>query len=57
MKQGKIQGLVEKCPHHSFTKWMQVHHFYNGLSAPMRTLIDALAGGAIKWRHIKFLRI
>ena len=26
---------------------MQVHHFYNGLSRPIRTLIDASAGGAI----------
>ena len=26
---------------------MQVHHFYNGLSRPTRTLIDAYAGGAI----------
>ena len=26
---------------------MQVHHFYNGLSRPTRTLIDAYVGGAI----------
>ena len=26
---------------------MQVHHFYNGLSRPIRTLIDATAKGAI----------
>ena len=26
---------------------MQVHHFYNGLSRPTRTLIDASAGGEI----------
>ena len=30
---------------------MQVHHFYNGLSAPTRTLIDASAGGAIMGRN------
>ena len=24
-----------------------MHHFYNGLSVPTRTLIDASAGGAI----------
>ena len=42
-----FKGLLRKCPYHSFTKWMQVHHFYNGLSHPNRTLIDASAGGAI----------
>ena len=26
---------------------MQVHHFCNGLSRPIRTLIDAYSGGAI----------
>ena len=36
-----------KCPNHNLPKWMQVHHFYNGLSVPTRTLIDAYAGGAI----------
>ena len=30
---------------------MQVHHFYNGLSAPTRTLIDASVGGAIMGRN------
>ena len=30
---------------------MQVHHFYNGLSHPTRTLIDASAGGAIMGKN------
>ena len=36
-----------KFPNHNLPKWMQVHHFYNGLSVPTRTLIDASMGGAI----------
>ena len=36
-----------KCPNHNLPKWMQVHHFYNGLSVPTRTMIDAYAGRAI----------
>ena len=28
-----------------------MHHFYNGLSAPMRTLIDASIGGAIMGKN------
>ena len=30
---------------------MQVHHFYNGLSRPTGTLIDAYAGGAIMGKN------
>ena len=43
--------MLRKCPHHSFTKWMQVHHFYTGLSRPTRILIDASTGGAIMGRN------
>ena len=43
--------MLRKYPHHSFTKWMQVHHFYNGLSRPTGTLIDAFAGGAIMGKN------
>ena len=47
----RFKDLLRKCPHHSFTKWMQVHHFYNGLSRPTRTLIDASARGAIMGKN------
>ena len=47
----RFKYLLRKCPHHSFTKWMQVHHFYNGLSRPTRTLIDASVGGAIMGKN------
>ena len=30
---------------------MQVHYFYNGLSHPTRTLIDASVGGAIMGKN------
>ena len=48
---GENQRFVEKFHHHSFTKWMKVHHFYNGLSHPTRTLIDASARGAIMGKN------
>ena len=47
----RFKDLLRKCPHHSFTKWIQVHHFYNGLSRPTRTLIDASTGGAIMGKN------
>ena len=47
----RFKDLLRKFPYHSFTKWMQVHHFYNGLSRPTRTLIDAYAGGVIMGKN------
>ena len=43
----RFKDFLRKFPHHIFAKWIQVHHFYNGLSRPTRTLIDASTGGAI----------
>ena len=47
----RFKDLLRNCPHHSFTKWIQVHNFYNGLSSPTRTLTDAFAGGAIMGKN------
>ena len=43
----RYKELLRKCHNHNLPKWMQVKHFYNGLSIPTRTLLDASAGGAI----------
>ena len=40
----RFHELLRKCPHHRLTKWMQMHTFYNGLSASARTIIDASTG-------------
>ena len=42
-----FKDILRKCPHHGLTKWMQVHHFYNGLIETIRTLLDASTGGAL----------
>ena len=47
----RFKDLLRKYPHQSFTKWMQVHLFYKGLSHPTRTLIDASVGGAIMGKN------
>ena len=54
----RYKDLLRKCPNHNLPKWMQVHHFYNGLSVPTETLIDASSGGAIlgKNRSIPYSR-
>ena len=43
----RFHKLLRKCPHHRLTRWMQVHTFYNGLRNATRTMIGALAGGAL----------
>ena len=43
----RYKDLLRKCPHHGLTKWMQVHHFYNGLTVTTRTLLDASTEGAL----------
>ena len=43
----RFHELLRRCPHHRLTKWMQVHTFYNCLSASAKTIIDALASGAL----------
>ena len=47
----RFKDLLRKCPHHCFNRWMQVHHFYNGLSRPTRTLIDTSTGGEIMGKN------
>ena len=43
----RYKDLLREYPRHSLPKWMQVHHFHNGLNGTTRTLLDALAGGVL----------
>ena len=43
----RFHELLRRRPHHSLTRWMQVHTFYNGLRDATRIVIDALTGGAL----------
>ena len=43
----RFHELLRRCPDHRLTRWMQVHTFYNGLRDATKTVIDALAGGAL----------
>ena len=43
----RYKDLLRKFPHHGLAKWMQVHHFYDGLAGTTGTLIDSLARGAL----------
>ena len=48
----RFHELLRRCPHHRLTRWMQVQTFYNYLSDSARTIIDALAGGALMKKTI-----
>ena len=43
----RFHELLRRCLHHRLTRWIQVHTFYNGLSDPTRTIIDASTGGEL----------
>ena len=30
------------CPHHGFDTWMLVNHFYDGMSPPMKQLLETM---------------
>ncbi|XP_027060802.2 uncharacterized protein [Coffea arabica] len=39
--------LQRKCPHHGLPDWLIIQTFYNGLTYPTKTHIDAVAIGAL----------
>ena len=43
----RYKDLLRKYPYHGLEKWMQVHHFFNGLTRTTRTLLDASVGGTL----------
>ena len=42
---------VSACPHHGFDTWMLVNHFYNGMSPPMKQLLETMCGGDFLNKH------
>jgi len=42
-----FKDLLRLCPHHSLQKWMVVQTFYNRLTQPVCSMIDAAAGGTL----------
>ena len=43
----RFKDLLRLCPHHGLQKWMVVQTFYNGVTQPVRSMIDAAAGGTL----------
>ena len=51
----RYKDLLRKCLNYGLANWMQMHHFYNGLIGTTRTLLDALAGGALMSKRLMML--
>nr|XP_027083595.1 uncharacterized protein LOC113705889 [Coffea arabica] len=43
----RYRELQRRCPHHGLPDWLIVQTFYNGLTYPTKTHVDAAAGGAL----------
>ena len=41
----RFMETISACPHHGFDTWMLVNHFYDGMSPPMKQLLETMCGG------------
>ena len=42
---------INACPHHGFDTWKLVNHFYDGMSPPMKQLLETMFGGDFLSKH------
>ena len=42
---------INACPHHGFDTWLLVNHFYDGMSPPMKQLLETMCGGDFLSKH------
>ncbi|XP_071939793.1 uncharacterized protein [Coffea arabica] len=50
---GALSGITTKIPHHGLPDWLIVQTFYNGLTYPTKTHVDAAAGEALMGKSAK----
>jgi len=43
----RFKDLLRLCPHHGLQKWMAVQTFYNGVTQPVRSMVDVATGGTL----------
>ena len=41
----RFMETINACPHHCFDTWMLVNHFYDGMSPPMKQLLETMCEG------------
>ena len=47
----RFMETISACPHHGFDTWMLVNHFYDGMSPPMKQLLETMCGGNFLNKH------
>ena len=47
----RFMETISACPHHGFDTWMLVNHFYDGMSPPMKQLLETMCGGDFLNKH------
>ena len=47
----RFMETIDACPHHGFDTWMLVNHFYDGMSPPMKQLLETMCGGNFLSKH------
>ena len=47
----RFMETINACPHHGFDTWMLVNHFYDGMSPPMKQLLETMCGGDFLRKH------
>ena len=48
----RFMETINACPHHGFDTWMLVNHFYDGMSPPMKQLLETMCGGDFLSKHL-----
>ena len=47
----RFMETINACPNHGFDTWMLVNHFYDGMSPPMKQLLETMCGGEFLSKH------
>ena len=47
----RFMETIDACPHHGFDTWMLVNNFYDGMSPPMKQLLETMCGGDFLSKH------
>ena len=47
----RFMETISACPHHGVDTWMLVNHFYDGMSPPMKQLLETMCGGNFLSKH------
>ena len=47
----RFMETINACPYHGFDTWMLVNHFYDGMSPPMKQLLETMCGGDFLNKH------